>query len=786
MTISPERQQSAAVSNAVQELEQVIAQALQQAQGHYLSGDAAASEELYCGILEAMPNHPDANHNLGVLMVQSARMEAGLRHLLTALKAKPDTPFYWLSYIEALIQAGQLPAAAQMLELGRRHGLPEADVKDLEGLIKARMQPVSVVIAAPTEAGAEQKVVPLRGKGRGPTSQEIGKLASLKRKGKQKEIEAFARKLTARYPGHGLGWKTLGQLLERQQRIDEAIEPMRKAVELLPEEAEAYNILGVLYQKKFRIHEAEKMFKNALKLNPDFAPALSNLGNLYRTQGRLKESETFLRKAVQFGTSASTYTNLGANLLDQRRIVEAEECYRQAIRIQPDSAVAHTNLGVSLRYQGRLEEAIASQRRALELEPDSLEKRSHLLFTLNYTSTRADAAHVEEARKYGAMVRSNVKARFSQWRCAPRPERLRIGFVSGDLYSHPVGFFLESLMGEFDHDRLELIAYPTNSKADDLTARIKPRFAAWKPLYGLNDETAAALIHGDGVHILLDLSGHTTHNRLSMFGWKPAPVQACWLGYFATTGVAEIDYFLADEVGVPETEQGNFIEALWYLPDTRLCFSPPRCDLSVGPLPALTKGHVTFGCFQKLTKVGDEVLKVWNAILNQLPDARLRWQSPQLDDPGVVERFLARIKNVGIDPARVSLEGAMARNAYLAAHGEVDLILDTFPYPGGTTTCEALWMGVPTLTLAGNTLLSRQGASLLTAAGLKDWIADSEADYIAKAVAKAGDVSSLAALRAGLREQVLHSPVFDAPRFARKFEAAMWSMWEKKLVQGNP
>jgi predicted O-linked N-acetylglucosamine transferase (SPINDLY family) len=343
-----------------------------------------------------------------------------------------------------------------------------------------------------------------------------------------------------------------------------------------------------------------------------------------------------------------------------------------------------------------------------------------------------------------------------------------------------VGYFLESLLANIDPARLELIAYPADLFVDALTNRIKPYFSEWKPLYHLNDEDAARLIHSDGVHVLLDLSGHTGHSRLPMFAWKPAPVQATWLGYFATTGVAEMDYLLADKVGVPEAQRKHFTEAIWYLPETRLCFSAPVTDLPVAVSPALQNGYVTFGCFQNLSKVVDEVLTVWGKILNAVPNARLRWQCKQLGDPAVVAQFGGRLQQHGIDPARVSLHGTVAREAYLGAHAEVDMMLDTFPYPGGTTTCEALWMGVPTLTLAGDTLLARQGASLLTAAGLKEWIANNEAEYIAKAVALSGDLTRLATLREGLREQVRTSSLFDARRFARNFEDALWDMWHAR------
>ncbi|MDO8948683.1 MAG: tetratricopeptide repeat protein [Desulfocapsaceae bacterium] len=792
MTTHSEQQQPA-LPTLEQELQQTVAQVLQQAESHHNSGQIQAAEDLYRAILEIQPDHPNANYSLGVLSVESQQPITGLPFFRTAVTANPECKQYWLSYIDALIQAGQIDGACQALELSRQHGLHEEDVETLARRLSNQQQgtqptnatqqclAASLVPVLPKEEILPKKV-PHAKAGETPSRKEFNKLAGLQRKGQTSAIEQFARDLTVRFPSHGLSWKTLGTIQYKQGLVDQALQSMQKALHLFPEDPGVHSELAVLLHKKGQLAEAEVHFNKALEIKPALTAAMCNLGNLLRDQGRFIESEAIFLQAIKLESSALLYNNLGTTLLEADRIVEAEFYYRRAIRITPRFALAHINLGVCLRKQGRLTEAIDHQRRAIKLDHQNTEQHSNILFTMNYTADTA-SSFLEEARQFGQIVKMKVKKPFSSWQCPAQPERLLVGLVSGDLYNHPVGFFLESILGNFDSNRVELIAYPTSPKADDLTARIKKCVKAWKPLFGMGDEAAARTIHADGVHVLLDLSGHTSHNRLPMFAWKPAPVQASWLGYFATTGVSEIDYFLADKVGVPEPQRENFTESLWYLPDTRLCFSAPNIDVPITPLPALSKGHITFGCFQLLTKVGDEVLKVWSSILNALPDARLRWQCRQLGDPEVVKQLLERLQHWGIDTERVTFFGSMPRARYLAAHNEVDMILDTFPFPGGTTTCEALWMGIPTLTLAGNSLLSRQGASLLTAASLNEWVTTSKQDYIEKAIALTNNLDKLTNLRTGLRTQVLASPLFDAKRFARNFEEALWGMWQKKQSQ---
>ena len=765
-----------------------VGQALQQAIKLHRAGDLQEAERIYRAILNALPNHPDANHNLGVLALQAQQPSAALPHFKAALETNPHHQQFWLSYIHALIQTGQQETARQALEQGRKRGLKGDAVE-----ILARQ----LMTAMPADPGAKKKspkskptkgdtAVRKTGQYGYPGTQETNALRALFNKGRHDKAEALARKITKRFPLYGFGWKALGAALAAQGRTEESLEPKRKAAALLPMDAEAKTNLGNTLRLLGRLEEAEASYRRTLEIKPDAAEAYCNLGSTLIDLSRLEESEACCRRALELNTDFSeTHINLGNTLREMGRLYEAEASYRRALEIRPDYAEAHNNLGNALKDLGRLEDAEACYRLALEIRPDYAEALSNLLFIMIYSASHHPSHHLKEARRYGQMVTGKVRQSSSACRCMPHPERLRVGLVSGDMRNHPVGYFLESLLMRIDRTQVELIAFPTQARTDDLTIRLKPYFVFWKPLFGLNDEAAARLIHSEGVHILLDLSGHTAHNRLPVFAWKPAPVQVSWLGYTATTGVAQMDYLLTDEVRVPEAQRGYFTETVWYLPDTRLCFTAPDVDLPVQPLPALANGYITFACFQNLAKLSDSVLEAWGSILAALPTARMRLQCKQLSDDFVRRQTADRLQQYGIDPARVSMYGPASREKYLAAYAEVDMSLDTFPFTGGITTCEAIWMGVPTLTMAGGRIAERNGTSVLTAAGLADWVALSEADYITKAVARAGDVPKLAALRAGLREQALASPLFDSIRFARNFESALWGMWQRQSAQSR-
>lgn len=528
-----------------------------------------------------------------------------------------------------------------------------------------------------------------------------------------------------------------------------------------------------------RIPELEDQVNQLLEQYPDSGFAWKALGTSLQLQG--KDGLPALKRTVELlPEDAEAFLNLGLAQQSRGQIDAAVASYQRALEIKPDFAGVHINLGNVWKHLGRFEQAVASFRRALEISPNLLMARSNLIFTLSQLGEQSMTIALEEARRYGELATS-LATPFTNWpNSAQSGRKLRVGMVSGDLRRHPVGQFLESVVATLSSDaaeRIELHGYPTQSGADGVTERIKACCHAWHPATALSDEALAARIRDDAIDILIDLSGHTAHNRLSVFAWKPAPVQATWLGYLGTTGLAAVDYLIADAWTLPPSAEAHFTEKICRLPQTYLSFTPPDSEASITPLPAIANGYITFGSFNNLSKMNDAVVALWARVLAAVPGSRLFLKAPQLRDDSVKRSVVARFEAHGIQPARLILSDRVPRAAYLIPHREVDIALDPFPYPGITTTVESLWMGVPVLTLAGTHFLSRQGVGLLMNAGLPDWIAADADDYVARAVAHAGDLPGLAALRSGLRQQILASPIFDTAQFVRNFETALRNMW---------
>jgi len=774
---------------------------IQQQQGA-LSEAATALQKA----VEYMPKDAEAHYNLANVYYDQQQLNAAKNHYQQAVKLAPQfaQAHYNLGSIYKDLQ--QLSQAETSYKKAQKCMPKEASIPFQLGLLLQQQNRFSEAVKyyqQALELSPNDMAMHLN---LGISSREAGQLAQAE--------QAYRNALALDQQQAGVH-NHLGIVLKDLGRIDEAEVAYQTAIALDDTYVAAYKNLGLLYQDMGKVQASESCYIKALSLATPTAETLNNLVAILINQGRYDEAETQCRKALSLDAKlASLWNNLGlilqakmqnqeaetafeqalalqpndAQTLNNYSVTlkllgkpsQAEACLQKALRIKPDFADAYLNLGNTYLDQGLIPKAIAANQQVLALQPDHLSAYDNLLFGMTYSDQHSAEERMQTAQTYGRLVSEKARP-YHAWFAEPQPTQLRVGIVSGDLRQHPVAYFLKNILQHLNPKRVALFAYTTDGREDATTRELKPYFAEWKSLAGHNDEAAASIIHQDELHVLLDLSGHTASNKLPIFAWKPAPVQASWLGYWATTGVAEMDYVLVDEVGVPAEHQKQFTETVMYLPDTRLCFSAPTTTQPVSSLPALNNGYVTFGCFQNLTKVSDQVLALWGRVMQALPNASLRWQCKNFADEDVQASALARLAACGISKNRVHLHGKVSREDYLAAYAEVDMVLDSFPFTGGTTTCEALWMGVPTLTLAGNTMVARQGASLMAAAGLVNWIVMTADEYVEKATEFANDLPALATLRTGLRAQVAQSALFDGQAFAEHLEHALWHMWQQKL-----
>jgi protein O-GlcNAc transferase len=575
-----------------------------------------------------------------------------------------------------------------------------------------------------------------------------------------------------------------GAALRAEGRPEEAIAAFQAAIELNPELAEAHHQLGNVLKGLRRYPEAAASLRIAARLAPADAVIWLNLGVASLELHRLDEAVTCFRRAIRLEPARPEAHNiLGHALLTQGRCTPARRCLEEALRLRPGYPAAHDNLGRVLKAQGRAAEAIAQHRAALAGSPRP-ETHSNLLYSLNFPAGLSRQEIADEHRRWAALHAAPLAALAPP--AAPEPgasRRLRLGYVSPDFVHHAVSYFFEPVLASRDAAGFEVFCYSDAPVADEVTQRLRSQADQWRDIAGLSDERVAALIRADRIDILVDLAGHTARNRLLVFARRPAPVQATWLGYPNTTGLPEIDFRVTEAVSDPlGLTEAWHTEELVRLDGPFSCYAPPAESPPVGPLPALAAGHVTFGCFNNLAKLTPPTVALWAEVLREMPQARLMLKSRGLADLETAAGLRDEFAGQGVDPARLELSGAELSVArHLGLYHQVDVALDTFPYNGTTTTCEALWMGVPVVTLAGDAHVSRVGASLLTHLNLPEGIANTPGEYVDRCRSLAGDLPLLAALRAGLRDRMRASPLCDGPGFTRKLEDAFRTMWRKKI-----
>ncbi|MBV8650944.1 MAG: tetratricopeptide repeat protein [Alphaproteobacteria bacterium] len=560
-------------------------------------------------------------------------------------------------------------------------------------------------------------------------------------------------------------------------RPDDAVAEFERVLELVPDDPKVVCCVASIAQQLGRPERVEHCVRAGLARNPDIAEYHHYLGNALMDMERHDEAGAALRRALELKPDfAEACGSLGAVLMQQQRTDAAIAYLQRSIALDPKLAAAHMNLGAALFLQGRMTEAIASLRTAIALDPRSGAAYMSLAASMNYLPGATAGLIAEATRRWASLLsRPGRRLPFANDR---DPDRvLRIGYVSGDFRSHAVALFLEAVLAAHDHRAVEITCYSNNPADDHVTERLKRLADRWRVIKGVKDEDADALIRRDGIDILIDLSGHTLHSRLELFVHKPAPVQCTWLGYYATTGLPEIDYIIADRVVVPPGDEGLYAETPWRLPDSYLCFTMPEGAPEPSSLPALANGFVTFGSCNKARKTNNAVIALWSKLLHEVPRSRLVLRAPEFSHERVCRAMSERFAECGIAAERVTLLGNGSRQDILATYQRFDIALDPHPYAGGTTTMEALWMGVPVISMHGNRFSGRVSETILATSGLGELMAGDEASYLRRAIALAQDLPRLADLRNRLRSIVASSPICDAKRFTRHLEAAYREMW---------
>ncbi len=570
----------------------------------------------------------------------------------------------------------------------------------------------------------------------------------------------------------------LGLALTELGRAEAAVAFFEQALAAQPEYVDAWYNLGRARAALREAREAVRCYDEALRLQPQDHEAWNNRGNALADMGDYPAAEASFRRALELREDyANAHYNLGKLLLAMYRIGESIRHTRRALSLRPGHADTLINLGNALKTAAQVREAEDCYRQALAADPACAEAGQNLLLLRHYWHGDEPAGLKEEHADWARQHTPPPASRKPIFDNDP-DRRLRIGYVSGDLCEHSVAHFIEPLLRAHDREQVEVIAYGNVQLADAVTLRLQGLCDRFVDIAPLSDDAAAERMRADEVDILVDLAGHTRGNRLLLFARRCAPVQVTWLGYPATTGLDTMDYSLTDAVADPPGAETHYTETLLRLPGGFHCYLPPADAPAVAP-PG-ERGHIAFGCFGNLTKLSPACLDVWAEVLRAVPESRLCLKSRALlDSLGkgyVLEQFARR----GIGAERLELLAPRAEKAaHLFAYGNVDIALDTIPYNGVTTTCEALYMGVPVLTLAGTTRVARMGASLLQQAGLDELVAPDREGFVALARDLAQDKARRDEYRETMRARLQASPLMNAAGFARSLEEAYRRMWRK-------
>ncbi|WP_173984408.1 glycosyltransferase family 41 protein [Magnetospirillum sp. SS-4] len=755
-----------------------VDEALRQAVEHHRAGRMAEAERIYRAILEQVPHHPDANHNLGLIAVHFGKAEPALPYLRAAVAARPGAAAFHAGLANALMVLGRVDEAesCHRQALAIDPDLPDANVA--LGHVEQNRGRTDEAVALYRRAIAVRPDFAEPLMFLGIIHQDRGELD---------EAIALYRRAIAAAPGFTLAHYNLGLALHAQNRLDEAIDALRRAVELKPDFAEALNLMGGTLWALGRYRDSIDCYDRILEFRPDFAKGYHNKGNSLRDMGRPEEALACFQRALDIDPNlAEPLNSMGRTLEDLGRLDDALDCYRRAAALRPDLSETRNNMGNVLMGTGRYDEAVIHYLDAVDLNLKSASAHRNLLSAiLFHPGWTLERRYAEHRRFEDLHARPHYPSTVS-FANPPDPDRrLRVGYLSSDFRGHSVARNLLPLVHAHDRGRVELFFYANVNRPDAQTLEFQGLADGWRSVVGHDDRQIAEVMRADSIDILVVLAGRFDNNRPLVAAYRPAPVQISFHDP-ATSGLEVMDAIITDPVLTPRHGRERFAERPIRLPSFYL-HAPIDNAPPVTPPPMLRNGYPTLGSFNSPAKLSRDTLVLWAEVMRRLPTARLALKYRNLmSTPSIGARIIAIMAEHGVEAERIELLGSVDGVAeHLALYDRIDVALDPFPFNGSTTTFEALWMGVPVVTLPGEAMLGRWTASILTPLKLTGLIAASSAGYVDICERLCADSDGLTALRSGLRDRIVASPLCDAKAKARHMERIYRALWRRWCATRN-
>jgi predicted O-linked N-acetylglucosamine transferase (SPINDLY family) len=706
---------------------------------YHEAGELKEAEVHYLKVLQLESRNSDARHLLGVIAMQNERYNEAIELIMTAIRINDSEPAYHSNLGIVHLYQGRLPEAIDYFE----HTL--------------RLQPDFV-----------------------EAHNNLGE--ALAADGRFSEAVPCYQRALEINPDFILAHYNLGNALRKKGNSDAAIACYHRILESDPNHAMALYNLGLTLDDIDELDRAADCYRRALSLAPNLSEAQIDLGNVLRKQGDNDAAITCLQQVLDTDPCyVIALYNLGLVYFGLDKFSQAADYFQRALVINPNHRAMHNHLGLALKDMGRMEESLAHFRKALEIDPTYTIAHSNFLLYLNYAPGYDRPEIFLEHQRFNARCAAH-DSNSSTFQNSRHPKRrLKIGYVSPDFRNHANARFFEPVLAHHTQEQFEIFCYYTDDRIDDDTRRLKQYTDHWADCMGLTDDAFFDQIKRDQIDILVDLAGHTANHRLPVFARKPAPVQVAYLGYPNTRGLPAIDYRITDRHIEPEGDADRFSsESLIRMPDSWYCFRPSDKSPSVNDLPAIQNGYITFGSLNQYCKTNSDVLDLWAQVLLAVPESRLlvNTHTQSLSDPRIREPFEAHFDRFGISPERLILDDERPSDTHLRTYHRIDIGLDTFPHTGGSTTCEALWMGVPVITLAGESLVARMSLSILSTLGLNELIAQTQEEYIDVCIKVATDMAYLQSLRKSMREKMQSSSLMDPDTFTRHLEMSYRKMWQ--------